>query len=107
MDIWRLATRGHGLHRSSLTTGRIAAAHRQFSGIRKVTPVCTPPNTCFLGPTQVLNPNGISIGSAFFAGLTTVTDRPTDRTTRSTLTIVRIYVRSTAMQPEKVKEAYV
>jgi len=33
-----------------------------------------------LGPcTRVLKPNGISIGSAFFSGLTIVTDRPTDR----------------------------
>ena len=39
-------------------------------------------NTWFPGPTQVLNPNGISIGSAVFAGLTSVTDRPvTDRQT--------------------------
>ena len=38
----------------------------------------TPFNTWFLGPTQVLNPNGVSIGSAVFAGLTTVTDRQTD-----------------------------
>jgi len=37
----------------------------------------------FPGPTQVLNPNGISIGSGIFAGLTSVTDRQTatDRTT--------------------------
>ena len=28
------------------------------------------------GPTQVLNPNSVSIGSAVFAGLTSVTDRP-------------------------------
>jgi len=28
-----------------------------------------------------LNPNGILIGSAVFAGLTTVTERPTDRQT--------------------------
>ena len=34
-------------------------------------------NTWFLGPTQVLNPNGISIGSAVFAGLTSVTDGQT------------------------------
>jgi len=33
-----------------------------------------------------------------FAGLTSVTDRPTDRATRS-VTICRIYVRSTAMRP--------
>jgi len=38
-------------------------------------------NTWSLGPTQVLNPNGISIGSAVFAGLTSVTDRQTDRPT--------------------------
>ena len=40
-----------------------------------------PSNTWFPGPTQVLNPNGISIGSADLAGLTSVTDRhrPTDR----------------------------
>jgi len=40
-----------------------------------------PSNTWFPGPTQVLNPNGISIGSAVLAGLTSVTDRPTDRQT--------------------------
>ena len=62
-------------------------------------------NTWCLGPTQVLNPNGISIGSAVFAGLTSVTDRATDRPTdRQTdhatqcLSIDRIYVRSTAMR---------
>ena len=61
-----------------------------------------PSNTRFPGPTRVLNPNGISIGSAVFAGLTNVTDRPTDRptdhTTRS-VRIGRIYVRSTVMRP--------
>jgi len=56
-----------------------------------------PSNTWFPGPTQLLNPNGISIGSAVFAGLTSVTDRPTDHATRS-VTIDRIYVRSTAMR---------
>jgi len=35
----------------------------------------------FLGPIRVLNPNSISIGSAVFAGLTSVTERPTDRPT--------------------------
>jgi len=29
--------------------------------------------------TRVLNPNGILIGSAVFAGLTSVTNRPTDQ----------------------------
>jgi len=41
--------------------------------------IWTPSNTWFLGPSRVLNPNGISIGSAVLAGLTTMTDRPTDR----------------------------
>jgi len=58
------------------------------------------------GPTKVLNPKGSSIGAAVFAGLTSVTDRqtdrqtdrPTDHATRS-VRIGRIYVRSTAMQP--------
>jgi len=55
-------------------------------------------NTCFPGPTQVLNPNGIWIGAAVFAGLTSVTDRQTDHAARS-VTIGRIYVRSTATRP--------
>jgi len=37
-----------------------------------------PSNTWFPGPTPVLNPIGISIGTAVFAGLS-VTDRQTDR----------------------------
>jgi len=51
-------------------------------------------NTWFPGPTRVLNPDGISIGSAVFAELTSVTDRPTDHATRSA-TVNRIYVHST------------
>jgi len=60
----------------------------------------TPSNTWFLGPTRVLNPNGISIGSAIFAGLTTVTDwqTPTDHATQS-VTIGCIYICSTVMWP--------
>jgi len=38
-----------------------------------------PSNTWFSGLTQVHVPNGISIGSAVFARLANVTDRPTDR----------------------------
>jgi len=53
------------------------------------------------GPTQVLNPNGSSIGAAVFAGLTSVTDRPTDHATWS-VRIGRIYVHSTAMQPNNM-----
>jgi len=52
-----------------------------------------PHNTWFPWPTWVLNPNGIHIGSSVFAGLTSVTDQPTDHATRS-VTIGRIYVRS-------------
>ena len=54
------------------------------------------------GPTQVLDPNGSSIGAAVFAGLTSVIDRPTDRPTdhaSRSVRIGRIYVRSTAMRP--------
>jgi len=40
--------------------------------------IWTPCNAWFLGPTRVLNPNGITTVSAVFAGLTTVTDRQTD-----------------------------
>jgi len=43
-------------------------------------------------PTLVLNPNGISIGSAIFSGLTSVTDQPTDYATRS-VRIDRMYGR--------------
>jgi len=46
-------------------------------------------NTWFLGPTGVLNRNGISIGSAVFGGVTSVTDQPTNHATRS-VTIGRI-----------------
>ena len=51
--------------------------------------------------TQVLNPKGSSIGAAIFAGLTSVTDRPTDSLTYHATRLVRIgriYVHSTAMR---------
>jgi len=57
--------------------------------------IWTASNIWFLGPIRALNPNGISIGLAVFAGLTSVTDRQTDRrkdhATRS-VTIGLIYV---------------
>jgi len=56
----------------------------------------------FPGPTPVLNPNGISIDAAIFAGLISVTDRPIDHATRL-VTIGRIYVRSTAMRPNNIQ----
>jgi len=52
-------------------------------------------NTRFLEPTGAQNLNGISIGSAVLAGLTTVTDHAT-----RSVTIGSIYVRSTAMRPK-------
>jgi len=61
-----------------------------------------PSNTWFPWPAEVLNPNGSSIGAAVFAGLTSVTDRPTNRPTdhaTRSVRIGRIYVRSTAMRP--------
>jgi len=40
--------------------------------------IWTPSNTWFLGPTRVINPNGILIGAAVFAWLTSMTDGLTD-----------------------------
>jgi len=57
-----------------------------------------PSNTWLPGTTRVHNPNGISIGSALFSGLTNVTERPTDHATQS-VTIGSIYVHSIAMRP--------
>jgi len=39
--------------------------------------IWTPSNTWFLWPTRFLNLNGISIGTAVFAGICSVTDRQT------------------------------
>ena len=69
----------------------------------------TPSNTWFLGPTRVLNPNGTSIGAAVFGGLTSVTDRPTDRSTdhaTRSVTIGHIYVHSTAMRPNNNNDVF-
>jgi len=52
-----------------------------------------PSNIWFPVLTRVLIPNGISIGSAVFAGLTSMTDRLTNHATRS-VTTGHIYVRS-------------
>jgi len=60
-----------------------------------------PSNAWFLGSTQVLSPNSISIGLSVFAGLTTVTDTVKDRLTdhaTGSVTVGRIYVRSMVMQ---------
>jgi len=60
--------------------------------------IWTPSNTWFTGSTRLHNPNGVSIGSAVFVGLTIVTNRQTDHAT--SVTVGRIYVRSTAMRPK-------
>jgi len=54
---------------SILINGPIAAAYGRFTGIHQVAPLCTPLNTCFLGPTRVHNLDGITMGSAIFAQL--------------------------------------
>ena len=58
-------------------------------------------NKWFLGSAGLSVLNGISIGSAVFAGLTTVTDRP-----RSSVGNNRphLFVRSTAMRPDNNNE---
>ena len=78
--------------------GGVAAAHGRFNRILQMAPMCTPSNTCFLVYTRVHIPNDIAIGSQVYAGLTIVTDRPTDRP--PSVTICRIYVRSAAMRPK-------
>jgi len=44
------------------------------------------PDTWLLGPTRVNIQSGIMFGSAAFAGVTVVTDRPTDHATPSVAT---------------------
>jgi len=64
--------------------------------------VCTAYNTRFLGPTRIHIPHDISIGSAVFAGLTVITDRPTDLPTdrpRYSVCSNRPHLASTAMRP--------
>jgi len=69
---------------------RFSAAHRRVSlyftmGLYMPLPqkchspreIGLQPNTCFLGSTRVHKPNGISIGSSVFAGLTVVSNRHT------------------------------
>jgi len=49
--------------------------------------------------TRVLNPNGISIGASIFAGLTSVTDRMSDRPRYS---VGNNSLHSTAMRPKNI-----
>jgi len=79
--------------KSNLTKGRIAAAHQRFSRIRQVTPHFW--STWFLGPIGVHSPNGISIGSVGFAGLTIVTDRQTSSVTIGHICVLRCDLKTT------------
>jgi len=61
-----------------------------------------PSNTWFLGPSQILNPNGSWIGSVVFAQLTTECPYTLQWDARSSLKIVtvrHIYIHSTAKWP--------
>ena len=58
--------------KSNLTTGRIAAARGQLMVFARCRQCAFLPNICFFGLTRVQIPNGISIGSAIFAQLITV-----------------------------------
>ena len=62
--------------------------------------IWTTSNTQFLETTRVHIPNGISIGSAVFAGLTVVTDRQTDRP-RYSVYSNKLHLASAAMRPNK------
>ena len=67
---------------SRLCTNNHRVSHilynRTHLSLSKLPPgIWTASNTWFAGPTRVLNPNGISISSAVFAGLTKVTDQQT------------------------------
>jgi len=58
-----------GSGQSNLTTGRIAAAHGRFSGIRQMAPVCTPRNNAFLGLTKYSTQMIFRSVQTFFAQL--------------------------------------
>jgi len=53
-------------HRDRFNRFCRAVEYGRLNRIRQVAPMCTPCNTCFLGPTRVHNRNGISVGSAVF-----------------------------------------
>jgi len=89
--LWCISSKTSG--ESNLKRGRIAAAHGRSIVFNRWRQCAPPSNTCFLGPTRVHNPNGISIRSAVFAGLTI------DRQTDMYVTIGRICARSIAMRP--------
>ena len=82
-----------------------------FSRISQLAPICTLSSTRFLGPTQSVAANCISIGSAVFARLTQ-TDRQTDRDTdrpsnvNISVAITRPHLGlMLAMQPPKIQNS--
>jgi len=64
---------------AQLTTESRYASQRSAPFSFKIAPFHKEIWIWFIGSTRFLNPNGISIGLAIFAGLTTVTYRQTDR----------------------------
>ena len=64
--------------------------------------IWTPSHACFLGPTRIHIPNGISFGSAIFTGLRNC-DRLTDRSCCSVCNN-RLHLCSTVLQPHNGTE---
>jgi len=81
----------HGRQSLYLTMGRHFPLQNCSFALRTSCGAYGPPsNMWLLRPTRVNNPNGITIGSAAFAGLTIATDRPTDRQTEHATPTVTI-----------------
>jgi len=75
--------------------------HSSFKITRSCTEIRTQSNTWFFGLTRALISNGILIGSAVVAGLTTVTGRLTDRPHYS-VSNNRPHLCSTVLRPKNV-----
>jgi len=70
--------------------GRIAILSHFVAANGFVRPKLTPSNSWFLGPTRGIPPNGISVGSAVFVGLSDATNRQTDKQTDRPTTQLRL-----------------
>jgi len=71
LDRFRRFCTAHSRVTLYYTMGRLSPSKLLF-----IWEILTPSKTQFLEPTWVYNPNSISIGSAVFAELTIMTDRP-------------------------------
>ena len=82
-NIWENGTSLTEISRQSdLTQEHVDVAHRQFSRICQVAPMCTPSNTWFRGLTRLSISNGMSISSVILQGSRSwQTDQPTDHAT--------------------------